>query len=137
MKADNPFLTELGVRVTRWEPEFAELECDLTPRHMNRQGGAHGGIVATLLDTAGGYSGLRTSVAGPPGNCVTIMLTVSYLAAARQGTLTATGRLTRAGRSLFFATAQLVGADGSLLATAQGSFKRVTVADNPPQPQSA
>jgi acyl-coenzyme A thioesterase PaaI-like protein len=51
-------------------------------------------------------------------------LTVSYLAKARAGRLRATGRVTRAGRSVYFSCGELSAASGELIATAQGAFKR-------------
>ncbi|MNT92638.1 hypothetical protein D3C72_2339580 [compost metagenome] len=52
------------------------------------------------------------------------MLTISYLSKASTGRLRAKAQLTRAGKSLYFASAELTTDAGVLVATAQGTFKR-------------
>jgi uncharacterized protein (TIGR00369 family) len=99
---ENPLLAYLGIRLTDWKPGLAELQFDVEPRHLNRQGALQGGVTATFLDAACGYAGLLREGESEAGNAVTVMLTVSYLAAARTGHLKALGTLTKAGRSLFF-----------------------------------
>ena len=50
----------------------------------------------------------------------------SYVAAVRQGRVTATGRATGGGRTLAYVTGELHSDDGTLIATAAGVFKRTT-----------
>ncbi|MNF19275.1 hypothetical protein D3C80_2239340 [compost metagenome] len=52
------------------------------------------------------------------------MLNIAYLKAARSGRVIARGRVSRSGRSLYFAEASLVEEEGEVLATAQGTFKQ-------------
>ncbi len=52
------------------------------PRHLNRPGSLQGGVVATLLDAACAYTGLRTAAEPPAAQAVTVMLTISYPAKA-------------------------------------------------------
>jgi uncharacterized protein (TIGR00369 family) len=120
---DNPLLDYLGIRLTSLEPGRCSFELDVEPRHLNRQGSLQGGVIATLLDAAGGYAGLLAPD-GAMGNAVTVMLTISYLSKVATGRLRATGTVSRAGRSLYFASAELATDHGQLVATAQGSFKR-------------
>jgi uncharacterized protein (TIGR00369 family) len=123
---DNPLLEHLGVRLVEWTPGNCVLLLDIEARHLNRQSSLQGGVIATLLDSAGGYAGLKTSEDTPAGNAVTVMLTISYLDGVRQGRLRAEGHVTRAGRRLYFASGRLLAEDGRLLATAQGTFKRAS-----------
>jgi uncharacterized protein (TIGR00369 family) len=100
------------------------LELDVEPRHLNRQGSLQGGVTATLLDAACGYAGLQAEGETVLGHAVTVMLTISYLARANTGRLRASGTVSKAGRSIYFSSAQLTSESGELIATAQGTFKR-------------
>jgi uncharacterized protein (TIGR00369 family) len=124
MTPDNPLLEYLGIRLTDWGGERARFELTIDPRHLNREGNLQGGVAATMLDAACGYAGLWSGQDTPPRHAATVMLTITYLASVRQGDITAEGRVSGAGRSLFFAAAELRSDDGTLIATAQGTFKR-------------
>ena len=39
------FAQLVGYRLTKWEPDYAEVELDLLPRHLNRSGVPHGGVI--------------------------------------------------------------------------------------------
>jgi len=121
---DNPLLEHLGVRLLEWTTGHSSLTLDIESCHLNRQAGLQGGVIATLLDSACGYAGLKTSGNTQVGSAVTVMLTVSYLSGVRQGRLKAEGIVTRAGNTLYFSSGQLLAEDGRLIATAQGTFKR-------------
>lgn len=120
---DNPLLEHLGIRLTRLDSGRCSFELDVEPRHLNRQGSLQGGVTATLLDAACGYAGLQAPH-GALGNAVTVMLTISYLSKVDSGRLRATGSVTKAGRRLYFSSAELTTEAGELVATAQGTFKR-------------
>jgi uncharacterized protein (TIGR00369 family) len=127
MSEDNPLLDYLGIRLISWEPGRAQFELEIEPKHLNRQSSLQGGVIATLLDAACGYAGLRADEGQQPGNAVTVMLAISYLEKVREGRLTAVGRVTRAGRSLYFSAGELTAQSGSLVATAQGTFKKARI----------
>ena len=55
---------------------------------------------------------------------LTLSLNTSYVAAVRQGRVTATGRATGGGRTLAYVTGELHSDNGTLIATAAGVFKR-------------
>lgn len=97
---------------------------DLDDRHLNRQGILHGGLSATLLDSAMGATGSLS--VDPTGRhpFTTLTLTMNYLAPGRPGRVTATGRITGGGRSTLFIEGQLRHQDGTLIATATGVFRK-------------
>jgi len=123
----NPLLQDLGVELVAWREGYCELELVLAERHLNRRGRLQGGVTATLLDAACGYAGLLRAGTAEPGDAATITLTVNYLAKLSGGRIRAAGRVTGSGRSIFFSSGELFAADGTLAATAQGSFKRAPV----------
>lgn len=126
---ENAFLEYLGVQLVDWQEGRCELALDIGPPHLNRQSSLQGGVIATLLDAACGYAGLRTAD-DTTANAATVMLTISYVRKVDHGRVRALGRVVSHGRSLFFAAADLVTDDGSLVATAQGTFKRTTKRDD-------
>ena len=94
-------------------------------RHTNRHGVLHGGIAGMLLDNAAGATASLTVDDSGRRPFLTISLNIDFVAPARAGGVTATGRVVGGGRSLLFVAADLVHDDGSLIATASGVFKRV------------
>ena len=114
-----PSLDLVGVRLTGWEPGRAEFTLGVEARHLNFNGGLHGGLVGMLLDVACGYACMPEL----NGGVATLSLAINYLAGAPEGVVRATGRVTGGGRRIVFASAELVDAGGKVLATAQGSFR--------------
>ncbi|WP_342246519.1 PaaI family thioesterase [Pseudomonas sp. OTU5201] len=124
MQLSNPFLQSLGVELVHWAVGEAEFHMPIEARHLNRQGMLHGGLIATLLDAACGYAGLHSAEGEEEVHGVTVMLNIAYLKAARSDRVIARGKVSRSGRSLYFAEAYLVDEEGEVLATAQGTFKQ-------------
>ena len=100
---------------------------DIEPRHANRNGMLHGGIIAMLLDAACGFTAsmkLGDGVALTP--LVTVSLTTQFVAAAQIGTrVTATGFLSGGGRKIAYVHGELRDENDVLVATASGVFKKV------------
>ena len=121
----NAFLAMIGQTLVRWEPGLAEFDLLVDHRHTNRQGVLQGGLLATMLDAACGYAGLHGGPGNADGQAVTLSLTVNYLARADGGRLRAVGTVTGGGRRIYFSNGTVLAGDGTVVATAQGSFKRV------------
>jgi uncharacterized protein (TIGR00369 family) len=119
------FNKELGFRMVEWSAAHAVLALDLEPWHLNRSGIVHGGILASIIDAAGGYAGVYPVEEGRKRRCVTVTMTTSYLGQAKAGTITCTATRQGGGRTLFAATAEVRGADGALLAIGQGTYRYV------------
>jgi uncharacterized protein (TIGR00369 family) len=124
VQINNPFLQSIGIELIHWTDGEAEFHLPIQPQHRNRQGMLHGGLIATLLDAACGYAGLYSGEHEEESHGVTVTLNISYLNAAREGTVIAKGQVSRSGRSLYFVQGTLVSDQGELLASAQGAFKR-------------
>lgn len=124
MQLHNPFLQGLGVKLMRWTPGDVEFQLQIAEQHLNRQGALHGGLIATLMDAACGYAGLHSGEGEAEVHGLTVMLNIAYLQPAFEGSVTALGRVRRAGKSLYFSEAELRSDTGTLLATAQGTFKK-------------
>ena len=77
----------------------------------------HGGLVATLLDTAMGHACWNGLDDGQ--SFLTADLHVDFFRSARPGTLRAEGRVVHSTRRAVFCAADLLDADGTLLASAR------------------
>jgi uncharacterized protein (TIGR00369 family) len=77
----------------------------------------HGGLVATLLDTAMGHACWNGLDDGE--SFLTADLHVDFFRSARPGTLRAEGRVVHRTRRAVFCAADLLDADGTLLASAR------------------
>ncbi|MGB0684022.1 MAG: PaaI family thioesterase [Magnetovibrionaceae bacterium] len=121
----SPFQAFLGFSVVRWEDGLAELKLVARPELLNRTGVLHGGVVATLLDTAGGIAGCFAPEDAPHRHARTISLTTQFIAPANGAVVLARGQVTGGGRRVFFSEIVAEAEDGSRIAQAVGSYRRV------------
>lgn len=108
----------LGMRPVLVEHGTVAFAADADPRFANPMGTVHGGIIATLLDSA---LGCAVQTALPEGAVyTTLSLEVKYLRAVPvdAGELLATGTVVHAGRRQATAEGRLTDQSGRLLATA-------------------
>lgn len=113
-----PFDELLGVELLEAEDGRGETRLELTDRHRNRRGVAHGGVVSALLDVSLGaavVSSLR-----PEEWCGTLELSVQFRDPARHSPLRGSGRLERRGRRVAFAAGEVRDARGRVVAAAHG-----------------
>lgn len=116
-----PFLRLLGMQAEPAPAGESHLTLDLKPEHCNLLPAAHGGVIMTLLDVAMARAALSAPDAGASA-VVTVEMSSRFLHPGR-GPLHARGRAIHVGRSLCSCEAQVLQADGTLVATAQGTFK--------------
>jgi uncharacterized protein (TIGR00369 family) len=110
------FHSWVGMELVAVSPGRVEIALDAAERHLNLQGLLHGGIIATLADTATGLA-VRSMV--PQGRRhVTVQLDVHYLTPGRLGRVTAVGTTVRVGTSIGYAEADVTDDRGRLLARA-------------------
>lgn len=105
-----------GISLVSAQEGRVEIEMDVEPHHLNLQGFAHGGMIATLADTACGLA-VRTR-AEPGRRHVTAQLNVNYLAPAQPGRIMARGSVVRVGMTVAYAEAEVIDARGRTLARA-------------------
>ena len=118
-----PLQEHLGFQMTAWALDFARIEVPLTQTLMNRQGLPHGGVHATLLDSAMGFAGCYTGDPEKRQMALTLSLTVNYLAQASGNRLIADGWRTGGGRKTFFAEGKVCDENDTVIATATGVFR--------------
>lgn len=114
----------LGMQVVEWHDGHAVVELTIEPKHLNRSGNVHGGVLASMLDSALSLSGLHCEVEGNIRRGMTLSLTTTFLEPARQGVLRATGRLRGGGQKTFMTSGDIVDENGRLVAMGEGAFRR-------------
>lgn len=113
----------LGGRLVEWAPDLARTRLELRPELLNSQQIVHGGVYCAFLDFTCGMAGLFSPEGEARKTCVTLSLTTNFVSAVRSGALHGTGRRIGGGRSIFYAQAELHDDNGTLAATAMGTFK--------------
>ena len=110
----------LGYRRVRMERGFTEIEWNASPDYAFPADSGHivhGGMVATLLDTAMG--GACWSVLEEGETFLTADLHVEFFRASRPGLLRAEGRVVSRTRPIVFCSGELYDTDGTHLAAAR------------------
>lgn len=116
-----PIANLIGSRIVEVEVGKVVFECEPDESVYNPIGVVHGGLMCTLADSVTGCAVQSTLDAGYVFTSIDI--NVSYLRAvtADSGTLRATGMITRPGRRVAFASAEIVDGSGKVVATATSS----------------
>jgi uncharacterized protein (TIGR00369 family) len=118
-KEPGGFAGRLGAVVTEVEEGRARLEFEATDEHLNPAGTVHGGVLATLVDTA---MGTAVRSATDDGDVpATSQLTVTYLRPGKPGRLTVEARVRTRGEHLTVCEAD-VEQDGRSLVHAVATF---------------
>jgi uncharacterized protein (TIGR00369 family) len=120
-----PRLTELakaiGFEITEFSVGSCVVECTIEDKHLNMGGVAHGGVHATMLDTAMG--GTLVTTLSKEEWCATVQFDISYLNSVGIGTrLIATGEVIRRGRNIAHMEGRMTSDEGMLVATAKGTW---------------
>lgn len=113
------------VKILDWTDGTATLRVDLATCHLNPLGLVHGGLYLTMLDVALAMSGSYKPVPNDLLPGLTLSLTTQYLSPLRveDGYALAIARRTGGGKTVFFATGEVVAPNGGIIATASGVFK--------------
>lgn len=117
----SPFHTAfVKTRLERVAPDEADVSLDVDTRHLNLSGTLHGGMIATLADTATGLA-YRTGLE-EDSSALTSSLSVTFLRPGGIGVVTAKGRVVKRGSRFGYAEADVVDEVGTLLARATATF---------------
>ena len=110
----SPFPNHLRMRLVSISLDQATVKLVTGQCHLQPFGIVHGGVMATLIDTATFWSAfLRLP---EDDGLVNIDLKLNYLKSIVSGVITAEGRCIRAGRSISYAEASVMDKEGSLIA---------------------
>ena len=109
-----PYPALIGMQLAAMDFDRCRIELELGERHMQPFGIVHGGVLATLIDTATFWAGFLRL----PDDCgmVNVDLKLNYLKAVARGKLRAEGRCLRPGRQISYTEASVFDEAGELVA---------------------
>lgn len=100
-----PFIRELGLDLAAVAPGRCETKLTLEPRHLQQDGVAHAGVLATIADHTAGAAG--ASLIGPKAYVLSVEFKINMLRAARGNALHCVGTVLKQGRRLIVAESEV------------------------------
>lgn len=116
-----PISSHIGLEITSVEDGNVTMTAVPDESHYNPIGSVHGGFFATVLDSVCGCAVHSTLPAGVGYTSLEIKVSFLRPITADTGSVSARGWVTRRGRSVAFAEADIRDRDGRVLATASST----------------
>jgi uncharacterized protein (TIGR00369 family) len=110
----SPYPSHMSMRLAAIDLDSATIELELGQRHLQPYGIVHGGVLATLIDTATFWA-VFMRIPEDAG-LVNIDLKLNYLKAVEKGVLRAEGVAIRSGKSISYSEARVLDRGGGLIA---------------------
>ena len=110
----------LGLQLGEIGDGTVSIHLDVRDEFLQNQGVVHGGVVASLIDTASAFAVLTKIELDE--RVTTTDLTIHYLRPIKSGRMTATARIVRGGRRLFVLTVDVTNYSEALVATAVTTY---------------
>jgi len=120
---DLAFAKLMGMRLVDMRPNEAVIEIEMRDDLKQPSGVLHGGVTATLIDTAMAFA-VRTYLTDTEPTA-TIDLTVHYLRPHVEGKAICTARVVRPGKRIFTVSAEVHNEAGKLIATGLSTYTRL------------
>lgn len=119
-----PFARLLGMRLTDIRPNEATIEIEMRDDLRQPSGVLHGGVTATLIDTAMAFA-VRTYLEDTEPTA-TIDLTVHFLRPMVSGKAVCIARVIRPGKRIFTVSADVHNDEGKVIATGLSTYTRIS-----------
>jgi len=119
----NPVAQMVGMELVDISSGEAVISFEMRDQLKQPHGILHGGITATLIDTAMAFAVVTELAEGEKAS--TIDLTIHYLRPHTEGTVTCIAKVVRAGKRIFTLSAEAVNGQGKLIATAISTYTKV------------
>ncbi|MGQ0662888.1 MAG: PaaI family thioesterase [Pseudomonadota bacterium] len=113
----------LGYRIMEWTDGAATLALTVGPRHLNRGGVLHSGVLATLIGTAGAYAGCYCPHAERARRVAAISLSVQFVAPPKSGAVLARAKVRGGAKKMYIASAEVHDTAGTLLAVGEVVYR--------------
>lgn len=119
-----PFARLLGLELAEIEHGAATFRLSVRDDLKQNKGLLHGGVIASLIDTAAAFAAV--TLLEPGQSTTTVDLTIHYLRPLTAGRATARARVLRAGRRMLVISIDVLDDAEALAATALTSYLRLT-----------
>jgi uncharacterized protein (TIGR00369 family) len=120
-----PFLKGLGVVFDRYEPDDVVLRLPFREDLTNDGVYYHGGVIASVVDTAGAAAAWSNHDFDKGARASTISLSIQYVGACKKSDLVCSARTVRRGKELTFTEITAADADGNVVAHAVQTYRIV------------
>lgn len=110
----SPYPHHMSMELTAMAFDSSTIELELGEQHLQPFGLVHGGVIATLIDTATFWAVFMRLP--PDAGLVNVDLKLNYLKAVKAGTLRAEGRSIKSGKSICYSEAHVFDGRGSRIA---------------------
>src|SRR5687767_14476228 len=121
---DIPFAKLLGIEADLVEPGHAVLSMEIREDLLRNGGIAHGGAIATLIDSSMAFAIIPLLAENE--RTTTVDLTIHYLRPLTEGVAKSSARVVRAGRRVIVVSAEVLDHSERLVATALSTYLRLT-----------
>lgn len=120
-----PFLASLGIVFDAYEPDEVTIRLPFREDLTNDGTVYHGGVVASVMDSAGAAAAWSNHDFEKGVRASTISMTVQYVGTAKKSDLLCHGRAVKRGKELIFTEITATDADGSPVAHALQVYRIV------------
>ena len=118
-----PFMSWLGIVWEHWLADEVVLRLPFREDLTNDGVHYHGGVIASVLDTAGAGAAFSNHDFGRGTRASTITLSIQYVGTARRSDLLVTARTTKRGRELVFTEITATDGGGAVVAHAVQTYR--------------
>ncbi|MGD2271420.1 MAG: PaaI family thioesterase [Desulfobacterales bacterium] len=111
----SPYFKLISMRACEIGVGFSRFEIDLGKKHLQPFGLVHGGVFASIIDTAASWA-LFYGIEDHDAGMTSVDLKLNYLSPAVTGKLIAKGRQIKLGHTLGYAESDVIDKNGKILA---------------------
>ena len=120
-----PFIGGLGIAFDRYEPDDVVLRLPFRDDLTNDGTYYHGGVIASVIDTAGAAAAWSNHDFDRGARASTVSMSVQYVGAAKRSDLVCHARTVQRRRELIFTEITATDADGTVVAHAVQTYRIV------------
>lgn len=121
----------IGYRLVSHCEGRAVVELEIQPRHLNRAGVIHGGVLMALLDIVLAEAGLYCDDPQRVRRALTLSMSTTFTGQCSAGVIRAIGVKRAGGRRIFNSSGEIRDQDENLLAIGEGTFRLRSGSENP------
>jgi uncharacterized protein (TIGR00369 family) len=120
-----PYIGGLGIRFERYEPDEVVVRLPLREDLTNDGVHYHGGVISSLIDTAGAAAAWSGHDFSKGTRASTVSMTVQFVGTAKSSDLLCEARAVKRGRELIFTEITATDDQGTLVAHALQTYRIV------------
>jgi uncharacterized protein (TIGR00369 family) len=120
-----PYLSGLGVVIERYEPDDVRLRLPFRADLTNDGTYYHGGVIASVMDTAGAAAAWSNHDFDKGARASTVAMSIQYVGACKQSDLLCTARAVKRGKELTFTEITATDAAGAVVAHGVQTYRIV------------